>query len=270
MDGKHKTYLASAIYTIKARTGIFHCLRDDLLSYELRHFSNCKHSELSFLLSFLREGDTILDIGAHIGIFAIPLAHAIGKYGKIFAFEPNPISFGFLRRNIKENCLQETIFPINSLVWNKQQKFTMVSWKGNSGGNYFLPITDNNEVFEFKKVILLDQWCKESNLANLNILKIDAEGAEYHILDGGTKMLSKFRPIIYCEKNDMTLKRQGVNHIMIKKLLDGFGYHYFRNTEHRYSITGKFKIERIHDLDQGLMFFDFLAVHPKDHLYPQT
>src|SRR5260370_1106652 len=61
----------------------------DIVLLHLREGS-FEFREQAFLWSFLREGDTFLDIGAHCGLFSALASHVIGQDGRVLAFEPNP------------------------------------------------------------------------------------------------------------------------------------------------------------------------------------
>ena len=47
-------------------------------------------------------GDTVLDIGANIGVFSRMLSRCVGPHGKVYAFEPIPQSFEFLSNNMRK------------------------------------------------------------------------------------------------------------------------------------------------------------------------
>jgi precorrin-6B methylase 2 len=50
----------------------------------------------------LQPGDTVIDGGAHSGKHTIPMAHAVGSAGRVFAFEPSPKPYGRLSKNLAE------------------------------------------------------------------------------------------------------------------------------------------------------------------------
>jgi len=63
---------------------------------------NKKYEEAfdSSLLSAIRLGDTIWDIGAHVGVYTVKFAEAVGPQGQVVAFEPSPQSVEILRKNV--------------------------------------------------------------------------------------------------------------------------------------------------------------------------
>ena len=71
----------------------------------LREYGEFSEAELILMLSFINEGDTVLDIGSNIGAFTIPFAKKVGFKGKVYAFEPQSFIFRILKENVKINKL---------------------------------------------------------------------------------------------------------------------------------------------------------------------
>src|SRR6266581_4235350 len=55
-------------------------------------------SKFAFLRASCREGQTALDIGAHLGVFSVLLARLVGLRGRVFSFEPTPSTAATLRQ----------------------------------------------------------------------------------------------------------------------------------------------------------------------------
>lgn len=51
----------------------------------------------------VKEGDVVIDLGANIGYFALLAAKLVGPTGKVFAFEPEPQNFSYLKKNVELN-----------------------------------------------------------------------------------------------------------------------------------------------------------------------
>ena len=62
-------------------------------------------AEVDFLLGLITPGDTVLDVGAYIGTHTLAFAKQVGVGGEVYAFEPQPLSFEVLKRNIGQNVL---------------------------------------------------------------------------------------------------------------------------------------------------------------------
>jgi 16S rRNA C967 or C1407 C5-methylase (RsmB/RsmF family) len=62
--------------------------------------------ELDWLTKFLKPGMTVMDVGANQGIYTTAAARAVGRSGRVYAFEPAPSELKKLRANIKINRLR--------------------------------------------------------------------------------------------------------------------------------------------------------------------
>ncbi len=102
--------------TVETSLGSFACWEDDLITTQLRKFGAHQRSDLALMLSFVRPGDWVIDIGAHVGTFSVPLAWAVGSTGHVFAFEPAPENFALLCENIGGNGVADVVTPINAVV----------------------------------------------------------------------------------------------------------------------------------------------------------
>jgi FkbM family methyltransferase len=60
---------------------------------------------LQYLVSVLRPGDIVYDVGAHIGLYTIPFAKVVGAQGQVIAFEPATTNYEHLVHNLKLNDL---------------------------------------------------------------------------------------------------------------------------------------------------------------------
>ena len=69
-------------------------------------------AELEFARSRLRPGDDAMDIGANVGIFSVVMGAAVGRSGRVFAFEPAPGNIVRLKKNLERNGLDHAqLFP---------------------------------------------------------------------------------------------------------------------------------------------------------------
>jgi len=134
----------------------------------------------------LKEGMNVIDVGAHIGTYTILAAEKIGKNGKIVAIEPEPQNYERLLENIKLNNLQNVV-PIKIALTdhNGFEKLYLSS----SSVCHSLIFKENKESYINVSVKILDKLLEELNLKRVDIIKIDAEGAEIPILKGAEKTL---------------------------------------------------------------------------------
>ena len=134
----------------------------------------------------LNRGMSVIDIGAHIGTYTILVAEKIGKEGKVIAIEPEPKNYEQLLKNIQLNHF-ENVIPQNIALadYDGFKKLYLSSWSG----SHSLVIRGDEGASIEVPVKTLDKLVEELNLKRVDIIKIDAEGAEISILKGAEKTL---------------------------------------------------------------------------------
>jgi FkbM family methyltransferase len=124
------------------------------------------------------KGDTVIDIGAHVGDFTI---YAIIKGAKkVFAFEPDPTSFSDLKNNIHLNSISNAI--LKKIAVSNKNGYAKFYVNSINGGNSLIHFNSNSNSIKVK-TISIDDIFKECKIKNIDFLKIDCEGGEGLILD---------------------------------------------------------------------------------------
>src|SRR5215217_730238 len=147
-----------------------------------------------------KEGDIVVDIGAHIGLYTIISSKRVGANGKVVAIEAHPGNFEMLNSNIKLNQLTNVI-PLNYAVYSKETKVKLYLPSGESGFTKYNTIMPNwinaQEKFVEVNANTLDYLLQlnEIRQEEVNWIKIDVEGAEFEVLKGATNVLSKSKDI---------------------------------------------------------------------------
>jgi FkbM family methyltransferase len=151
--------------------------------------------ELSICRTYIKETSIVVDIGANIGVHSIYFSQ-IAKKGLVLAFEPALEPFALLLSNIKNI---DNIIPVN-----------LAASHDNLIADFYVTIdhaysslkdTKRKTVKKIKRVICckLDDFLTGLNLDHIDFVKIDAEGFEHNILAGMQTIISRYRPIIFCE-----------------------------------------------------------------------
>jgi FkbM family methyltransferase len=147
-----------------------------------------------------KQGDIVVDIGAHIGHYTIIASNRVGANGKVVAIEASPSNFDILDRNIKLNQLTNVI-PLNYAAYSKETKIKLYL-PGEESGNtiYNTVISDrarNEEKFVEVNANMLDYLLQSKGIKQeqINWIKIDVEGAEFEVLKGSTNILSNSKDI---------------------------------------------------------------------------
>jgi len=137
----------------------------------------------SFLRGHVKPGDVVYDVGAHLGFFSLCAAR-LGA--RVFAFEISPANLPRLRRNVQLNELSITV--VGAAVWSTDGGVGLAEGATDSEWAVTGPGTHPS--------VTLDAFAREHGAPQL--VKIDVEGAEGHVLRGAADVLAS-RPVIVCE-----------------------------------------------------------------------
>jgi FkbM family methyltransferase len=194
----------------------------------LRSLESDKEGEgkiVEILISSLKPGDVVFDIGAHIGFYTILFAKAVGEKGKVIAFEPEEESFKNLENNLKLNDLK------NALIFQKalgDESKESKLYLGQTIGNFSLVKTYEKAIeSEEVEIVKGDQFVKEKNLSIPKLVKIDVEGYEYSVISGLSKTFSHPNcKIICCEVHPLLLPPE-ISSEKIIEIIKSFGFKQF-------------------------------------------
>ncbi len=150
----------------------------------------------AFLRKHCKEGQSVIDVGAHLGLFSICAWQCTGKKGKLYSFEPTPTTFALLQQTIRINGAQGHIQPVQAAVANQKGKVTFYLGEGDINVSNSIVAHPERERKGYEvPMIALDEFVRENNTGRIDFMKIDAEGAEMSVLKGARMILSEHRPI---------------------------------------------------------------------------
>jgi len=69
---------------------------------------------LQIINSKVTKGMCVIDVGAHIGLIAVILGKKVQAEGKVYAFEPTPVTFKLLEKTIRINHLENILIPVKA------------------------------------------------------------------------------------------------------------------------------------------------------------
>ena len=137
-----------------------------------------------------KEGDTVIDIGAHIGRYTITSSKQVGDSGKVVAIEADPDNFELLKRNIALNNLIN-VLPLNYAVFSTKTRMKLYEQSASAKYNsLMLARAAKTKNYVEVDADTLDNILKLNRVNQVNWIKIDVEGAEFEVLKGSAETLS--------------------------------------------------------------------------------
>ena len=151
-------------------------------------------AELAYLLSAVRPGDIVLDVGANAGYYTVPLARRVGPSGHVYAFEPGQRELDLLRRNLCRYSLENVSIIPKAVSDTDGSAPFFFSHEGAMSSFRRTPHPDQQIYREdFVDTTTLDSFVREAGLSHVDVWKMDIEGAEMLAFRGGTSVL-KMKP----------------------------------------------------------------------------
>ncbi len=134
-----------------------------------------------------------MDIGGHIGLFAVTAAKLVGANGKVFSFEPTPSSRGVLTDTVRLNNCSETVEIRSEAVSNTAGTAVFYDGGDVSNSNSLVKTSRAGEKINVS-LTSIDKFVKDGNL-KIDCLKIDVEGNELNVLYGARETFLNQMPV---------------------------------------------------------------------------
>jgi FkbM family methyltransferase len=150
---------------------------------------------------FVTAGDTVYDIGAHIGYVSLSLAKRVGPKGSVIAFEPVPRNVDLLRKCIEVNGLKNIqLFDVAaSDCWGE----TIIRMAENPSMASMVWHKNDPSATEFVvRTVAIDDLVEAGDLGHPRFVKIDVEGAEGSVLLGMRRTVAAWQPVLFVECSD--------------------------------------------------------------------
>lgn len=183
-----------------------------------------------FLMSQLHSGYIFLDIGAHYGYFSLLAAQLVGDAGQVYSFEASPKTFRLLEQNTADYAQMHSY---NLAVSDTSGDMVFYEFPNLYSEYNSMEIEQYMEEPWYKasppeeihvESIVMDDFLEERNLVP-NLIKIDVEGAEYHVIKGMQRTLEAHAPVVVMEY--LSDDRSNVGHKKAEQFLQSIGYRSF-------------------------------------------
>ena len=208
----HRTVELQLLSNVKMR-----CQPDSRSAASVLYCGLYDYDEMNFLLRYLRDEDSFLDIGANVGVYTLLVASKI-RSGWIYSFEALPKNYQRLQENLKLNELE--------------QVQTYACAISNSIGSIDLSLSDGDSTpsiiksEEDRNVTTVSSNTLDNLLDNcplkLTLAKMDIEGAELLALKGATSLLEKKCPQVWI------MEILGTGSTKLVNFLNSYGYNLYQ------------------------------------------
>lgn len=184
--------------------------------------------EVLVLKSVLKPHDVFIDVGANVGVFSLLAARQMNNKGQIHAFEPLSMHIQKLNENLRLNGF--TIVEVNHKALSRsiaECKLYLPPEHGvetNTGLASIYPSPSTDPRFELISTTKLDNYVQTKGLTRIDLIKLDVEGAELDVLEGGRNSIERFRPSVMMEINKKKLQLAGVRFPDIMSFWAGMSY----------------------------------------------
>jgi FkbM family methyltransferase len=180
----------------------------------------------------LGQGDTFIDVGAHVGYFSMLAAALVGPKGRVISFEPDTSNYAHLLEHIERNTAGQ-VLPVAMAVGAEPRVADFFVNDDNDGGHGLWEVGNHpfnartREAPRTRKVFLttLDDFIGPSGSRGVKAIKIDAEGSEVAVLAGARRMLEQLSvPFVVAEINRFALKAMGTSEAALRGFMTMLGY----------------------------------------------
>ncbi|MCC7040233.1 MAG: FkbM family methyltransferase [Burkholderiales bacterium] len=214
----------------------------------LARYGEFSLSESLLFEQLLRPGAIVIEAGANIGAHTVDIARIVGPTGQVYAFEPQRLVFQALCANLALNQLSN-VFAYQAGVGAQTGSITVPYLPPTETHNFGGLSIGSGPVGDVVPLATIDAL----DLAHCHFIKVDVEGMETEVLQGGLRTIDRYRPLMYLE-NDR--KERSRDLLSLIERLDYDAYWHFA----RFFNPGNFAGNPVNDFPPDLVSINVLCV----------
>ena len=123
---------------------------------------------------------TVIDVGANIGWFTLLAAEILKQNGRVFSFEPEATNFSLLSASVSMNHFTNVVMIKKCVSDTNEDQLLSLSPESNPGAHSI--VRDLGGTKTVVQSVCLDTFANANNIGNIDLLKVDVEGAEPKVL----------------------------------------------------------------------------------------
>jgi|SRR3972149_1725492 len=194
-------------------------LRDRAFLYAVKE-SHFEANTVKLFAETVKPEMIVIDIGAYVGYFTLLAARRVGANGKVYAFEPEPKTYRFLKRNI---CLNEykNVITVPKAVSNQSGTVKLYINSSDASMTSLFRRKGSHKAIEIECTTIDDFFHEQ----RVDVVKMDIEGAEPYALEGIRNTIER-NPnlVLFVELNPVALKEAGSTSDKLKCMLEDLGF----------------------------------------------
>jgi FkbM family methyltransferase len=192
-------------------------------------YNEFERMETDFVKRLLRRNMTVVDAGAHHGLYTLLASKRVGWHGRVIAVEPSPRECERLEKHLRLNrCSNTELVPCALGEDPGEADLYLVDGFQDWCNSLRPPAVDEPIRTVRVPVRRLDDVLAESGVSKVDFLKLDVEGAELSVLYGAMKLLQREpRPAILAEVQDIRTQPWGYAAREIIQFLIRMDYRWF-------------------------------------------
>lgn len=168
-------------------------------------------TEMGFVQKLLRAGMTVLDVGAHHGLYTLLLSKKVGRKGRVIAFEPSPRECRRLEKHLRVNrCSNVHLKQCAAGSEPGEADLFLVDGFQDWCNSLRPPALPDPTRAVPVRIRRIDDVLAEQKVSKVDFIKLDVEGGELAALEGATRLLyGESRPAILAEVQDTRTRPWG-------------------------------------------------------------
>ncbi|HEY5095354.1 MAG TPA: FkbM family methyltransferase [Candidatus Eremiobacteraceae bacterium] len=168
--------------------------RDNIVSFDILFRRTWEPRETALLGSIIEPGDHVIDIGGHIGYYAVMFGMAVGSTGRVLAVEPDPDNAAVLRMNVALNNLEAVVTVIEAAAGEKSSSAELFRADSRNRGDHRMYSTGTGRTTVDVRVIAIDESI--AGWDRVDLIKMDIQGFEPHALKGMMNTLRSHENVV--------------------------------------------------------------------------
>ena len=186
--------------------------------------------QLQLFKAALQPGMVVADVGAYLGHYTLLAARQVGAQGRVYAFEPDPRGYSYLRRNVEQNGFGDRVVAVNKAVTDRV-----------GATAFYVDALDSRG----SSAVYRRLWSRKIEVESLSldaffaagpapdIIKLDVEGGEVRVLEGMVQTIKAGHPglILFAEHYPQGLHGAGTSGEQLLEHLRALGFDVWRINE---------------------------------------